>query len=337
MIKNPTYTMKFASLQTGLKPYLIRSWETRHQAIRPRRSANQRRCFTDQDIRRLRLLKHAVDQGHAISAVAPLSDSEIEALLRRPGETAGDRAAPGMEPEKVAGVQQPPSERVVENALSFIMQLDAAALEHELDQAAVDLPRQAFVHEVVWPLFERIGERWRRGQMKIINEHMASVVVRAIMWEMLRSVSPSKAAPLVVVATPVGHWHELGALASALAAAESGWRVAYFGPNLPSEEMAYAVKRLKARALALSLCHLLHDNRLIPELKKLRRLVGDRVPIFLGGPGVRLIQGIKEDIKASIGDDMIAFRKQLEGIAADKENIFHADRHSKDRQRPTSK
>jgi methylmalonyl-CoA mutase cobalamin-binding subunit len=193
--------------------------------------------------------------------------------------------------------------------------LNPAALEQVLTAAAVDLPRQSFLQSVVVPLFERIGELWRRGDLKTINEHMASVVIRTILWDMLRSVHVTKAAPRIIVTTPVGHWHEFGALASALAASESGWRVYYFGPNLPAEEIAYAAKRLEARALSLSLGHRLQDRRLAGELKTLRRLVGGDVTIFIGGAGVASVHTTIVQISAIAGVDLEGFRDKLESLS----------------------
>jgi len=203
----------------------------------------------------------------------------------------------------------------IEKALFHIIRLNPSALEQELNDAAVDMPRQFFLQSVVLPLFERIGALWRRGKLKTINEHMASVVVRAILWDMLRSVHISETAPKIVVATPVGHWHELGALASALAASESGWRVFYFGPNLPADEIAYATKKLNVKALALSLCHQLNDNRLGAELKKIRRLVGNDLSIFIGGAGTESVRKTIMQIRAVSGIDLGGFRDELEALA----------------------
>lgn len=315
MKSNPEYSMKYVALRTGLKPYLIRSWESRHNAICPQRSANKRRCFTDAEIKRLSLLKQAVDQGHTISTVAKMSNDDLVKLLRQesyrvePDGTASDDR-PGQPADDAMTAAS-----IVNQALAYIMQLNASSLERLLNEASIQLSRHAFLQLVILPLFEKIGEQWRAGKMKIINEHMASLIVRSILWDMLRSVDVYEKAPGIVVATPVGHWHEFGALASALAASESGWRVFYFGPNLPCEEVAYAVKRLKAKALALSLCHLLHDNRLITELKKLRRLVGDELNIFVGGPGAAVFREMKVGIDAIVGVDLTEFRKRLERLA----------------------
>lgn len=314
MKETPAYAMKYVALQTGLKPYLIRSWESRYNAICPKRSATRHRCFTSEDIKRLNLLKQAVDQGHTISAVAKMDNDHIMNLLRQGVAVINpDQSSPDMLPAQPSD-HEATAEQIVERALSHIMQLNASSLEHLLNDASMDMSRQSFLQFVILPLFERIGELWRVGKMKIINEHLASLIVRSILWDMLRSVEIAKEAPRIVVATPVGHWHEFGALASALAASESGWRVSYFGPNLPSEELAYAVKRLKAKALAISLCHLLNDNRLLPELKKLRRLVGSEPAIFIGGPGAGNVRKMTVHIDAIVGVDLNEFRKLLEQL-----------------------
>ena len=310
-----TYTIKYVSSKTGLKPYLIRSWEARYQAICPQRSDNNRRCFTDKDVKRLRLLKQAVDEGHPISTVAKMSSDELGRLLERDivkvnADDAIDTgtASSGLAVDAMAAY-------FVEQALFHTTRLNPSALEQVLNDAAVDMPRQSFLQLVVLPLFERIGELWRLGKLKTINEHMASVVVRRILWDMLRSVHLSEAAPRIIVATPVGHWHELGALASALAASESGWHVYYFGPNLPAEEIAYAAKQFSVKALALSLCHLLNDHRLSGELKKLRRLVGNDLAIFIGGPGADSVRQTIAQIKAVSGIDLGGFREKLDVLA----------------------
>jgi MerR family transcriptional regulator, light-induced transcriptional regulator len=318
MAKAPTYTIKYVAHRTGLKPYLIRSWEARYQAVCPQRSSNRRRCFTDSDIQRLRLLKRAVDQGHPISSVANLSEEDLARLLEKSGAaTFAQRAS------RDAAVSLPSShldpDRSVDAALTHINRLDAVSLETVLNDAAVEMPRQAFLQGVVLPVFEKIGDMRRNGKMKIADEHLASVVIRSILWDMLRNADVSKEAPRIVVATPVGHWHEFGALATAVAASESGWRAAYFGPNLPAEELAYAVRRLKAGALALSLCQRVRDNRLAPELRNLRRLVGNRLPIFVSGPGADIVSVRNLRCGVIVAPDLDKFRKGLEKLSATSE------------------
>ena len=90
------------------------------------------------------------------------------------------------------------------------------------------------------------------------------------MW--LRAVVVAETSPKIVVAAPVGQWHETGALVVALTAAESGWSSLYFGPNLPAEEIAAAVeiRNTVAKAIALSISHRIEIASIVRELRKLR-------------------------------------------------------------------
>lgn len=283
-------------------------------AVCPQRSENNRRCFTDDDVRRLALLKKAVDAGHTISSVASLSTDELDQMIgQRLRIAGGDETGPPHSSSAELDWEAQAS-RFVDVALSHTIQIEPAQLEKVLNEAAVDLPRQTFLQSVFLPFFERIGVLWRTGRLKAIHEHMASVIVRAILWEMLRSVETSETAPLIVVATPAEHWHEFGALASALAAAESGMRVAYFGPNLPADEIAYAAKKTRAKAIPLSLCHSIDQGRLILEPKKLRRLVGDGLSMFNGGVGAMKIRSAMGRVNTYIGMGLIEFRDKLESV-----------------------
>ncbi len=310
------YSIKYVCLRTGLKPHLIRSWESRYDAICPRRSASNRRLFSDDDIQRLYLLKLAVASGHTISHVARLSDRDLNRLLAR-----GDRRTEGSDrPPSAVGAAPGDAlpadgQEIVEAALHHIVGLDPAALEKTLNQAAVDLPRQSLLQWVIAPLFARVGQLWRLGKLKAIHEHIASVVVRSMLSQMLRAVVVSENAPRIVVATPVGHWHELGALSAALAASESGWRVVYCGPNLPADEIAYAVVRLQAQALALGIGHALDDNRLAGEVQLLRRLVGDSLPIFVGGGGAARARKTIRRAHATVCHDLGELRDRLDRLS----------------------
>lgn len=66
---------------TGISSHVLRVWERRYSVVEPRRSDSKRRRYTQDDIRRLSLLKTLVDNGHAISSVARLSTAQLEERL----------------------------------------------------------------------------------------------------------------------------------------------------------------------------------------------------------------------------------------------------------------
>ncbi len=309
------HPIKFVAAQTGLKAHNIRSWEDRYCAVTPERTATNRRLYSDDDIRRLSLLKTAVECGHTISSVARLSDSQLMSVIQRNRERSiSPEDGPAEGSSSPARAPNEHYRRVIKDALSHVARLDAFALESVLNDAAVGMPRHAFLQEVIVPLFREIGLLWQSGRLKIINEHMASVVVRAILWDMLRTVELSASAPRIVLATPAGHWHEFGALACALVASESGWQPCYFGPNLPSEEIVYAARKVDANALAIRICHRLNHHKLIGELKRIRRLVEDRLPIFVGGSGVDDLLASNEKIGVIAVNDLNDFRHRIDSM-----------------------
>jgi hypothetical protein len=51
------------------------------------------------------------------------------------------------------------------------------------------------------------------------------------------------------------------------------------------------------------------------ELKKLRRLVGDGLPVFIGGAGAMTIRSTTARLNTFVGIDLIDLRDKLESLA----------------------
>ena len=301
------YTIRYVSTKTGLKPHILRSWESRYDAVCPRRNETNRRLYSESDIRRLQLLRLAVHSGHSISQVAALKDDELAGLNRQEGaldavSTAGDSSGPSEDDTR----------QIVSDALGNIRKLDQSSLEKVLERAAVNLPRSKFLNSVVQPLFKQIGELWASGNLKIINERMATLVARSLLLDILRSVHVTETAPQLVVAAPVGQWHETGALAVALCASESGWRPLYFWPNLPAEEIAAAVKKTKSKAIALSISHRIDITLVKREVRRLRNYCASRVKIYVGGHGILVLNPHIKPIGVRCIESVDELKEELE-------------------------
>jgi DNA-binding transcriptional MerR regulator/methylmalonyl-CoA mutase cobalamin-binding subunit len=293
MDKKGVYAIRYVSQRTGLTPHVIRAWEKRYQAVVPLRSPKNRRLYSEDDVQRLLLLKRVTVEGHNISHVAKLDSSELLELAQQKAST-----IPWALNDNGRHRQQKAAQDYCTECLSAVINLDPDRLNRSYDQAVVDLTRSALLKEVIVPLFEEIGNLWRNGSLKIINEHMATSVTRTLLLNMLRATAVSDKAPRIVIATAVGQWHDMGALTVALTAAEYGWHPLYFGPNLPVEEIAAAVKQSSARAVAISITHLLDQYPLVNELRKLRRYIGNDLILFVGGQAVSSHPQILEEINA---------------------------------------
>jgi DNA-binding transcriptional MerR regulator/methylmalonyl-CoA mutase cobalamin-binding subunit len=270
------YPIRYVAQQTGLSTHVIRIWEKRYQAVVPKRTESNRRMFCGKDIERLRMLKTAVKIGHSISQIASLSSEELMQLVKLNISDAS-RVSTAREPDSLDATY------FYRRSLSAVLNFDAKGLESVLDRAAVHLSKLELIRAVIEPLCQKIGELWEQGKLKVISEHMATTVIQSFLWNLLRSTEVSETSPKIVIATPAGHQHELGALAVALIACESDWQSLYFGPSLPAEEIAAAVTYAEARAVALSITYHEDSHQLNLEIKKLRRYLGDEITIFIGG------------------------------------------------------
>ncbi|MGD8663744.1 MAG: MerR family transcriptional regulator, partial [Desulfobacterales bacterium] len=262
MEQNSIYTIRYVSQRTGLSPHVIRAWEKRYKAVVPQRSPKNRRLYSEKDVQRLQLLKSATDSGHSISQVAQLDTKELLNLTQRGTNLASRKPKNNAPPLPSSAKNAQPIQPSVKNdhckkCLAAVLNLDPDGLERSYDQAAIDLTRPALLREIIVPLFREIGELWQKGSLKIVNEHMATSVTRTFLLNMLRATETTDTAPSIVIATTVGQYHDVGALTVALTAAENGWHPVYYGPNLPAEEIATCAKQSGARAVAVSVTHLL--------------------------------------------------------------------------------
>jgi len=294
--------------RAGLSQHLIRIWERRYAVVQPVRTESNRRLYSEADVTRLALLNRAVHVGHRIGDIATLSTPKLEQLVGK------DFSKPGLARGKGNGTIP----NFVELALSAIVQFDSEELGAILSHAEVDLGQARVLDQVVMPLMEKIGEMWKDGDIRVAHEHMATAVIRNHVGAFLASMRYPANAPSIVVATPAGQLHEVGALVVAVAAALEGWRPVYLGPNLPADEIAGAVQNSSARAVALSLVFPSDDPKLPAELNRLRRLLSDEVSLLIGGRAAETYKDAIDSIHAFRMTDIGGFRRQLDRLRSGK-------------------
>jgi DNA-binding transcriptional MerR regulator/methylmalonyl-CoA mutase cobalamin-binding subunit len=299
--------MRVAARRTGLSPALIRVWERRYGAVTPRRSGTRRRLYNEAEIVRLQLLRDATRAGHAIGQIAHLGDGALRELLSTGPreERVGAASAAGA---------QPSGEDPVEECLAAIRRLEAAHLEAVLSESAALLGQWGMLERVIVPLVQRMGEEWQRGGLRVAAEHVATAAIASLLARWARACDLPEGAPRLLVCTPRGQAHELGALLAAVAANQQGWRVIYLGPNLPAEEIAGAARLRGVRAVALSLVYPEDDPLLSGELRRLRDLLPPGVVLMVGGRAASAYGDLLRSVGAVCLTDLNAMRSQLDAL-----------------------
>ena len=100
----------------------------------------------------------------------------------------------------------------------------------------------------------------------------------------------------MVVTTPAGQRHEIGALAVAITGSHCGWNITYLGPDLPAEEIASSAIRTQASLVSLSLVYPADDPLLPDELRRLKHLLPRQIPVVTGGSAAAAYQKVMDSL-----------------------------------------
>jgi MerR family transcriptional regulator, light-induced transcriptional regulator len=314
-----------AATRTGLSQSVLRAWERRYGAVRPRRSAGGQRLYSDPDVERLRLLRSAVEGGRAIGRIATLPTDELRALVRddRRAQEDGSRGPlPAASEEGPSRDPGPGGEAVFLRAgLASVEALDQGGLERVLRRAAIGLDPARLVEGVVAPLLRKIGESWERGTLSPAGERLASGVVGAFLRGLLETLREEGDVPVMLVATPSGEQHELGALLAGAAGAAAGWHVVALGPNLPPDDIAHAARRTGVSLVGLSVIRPAGEPEDVErQVARLRSLLPPEVTLVVGGAGALSRRAALEETGAEVTAELSVFRDRLRpGILLDVE------------------
>jgi DNA-binding transcriptional MerR regulator/methylmalonyl-CoA mutase cobalamin-binding subunit len=284
------YPIQLVARLTGLSAHVIRIWEQRYRAVEPQRTATKRRLYCQRDIERLNLLRDVTRAGHSIGQIAQLPAEMLDKLVA---------VSPNVEARAPrTAAEAPKSASLVDDCLAAIKSLDPTALDQSLKRGATALGALGLLQRVVAPLAQAIGEMWREGTLTSAHEHFATAVIRGFLGNLAKPFGATDNAPVLVVATPAGQLHELGALLVGAIAANLGWQVTYLGASLPAAEIAGAAQQRHARAVALSLVYPEDDPRLEGELTLLRQSLAAEVKLLAGGGAMRVYRDALERVGA---------------------------------------
>jgi DNA-binding transcriptional MerR regulator/methylmalonyl-CoA mutase cobalamin-binding subunit len=292
------HPIQVVARRTGLSQDVVRIWERRYGAVAPHRSTSGRRFYSDADIERLTLLRRATAAGRRISDVISLSDQELSALVG--ADRAVTAQAHGSATFELGNVSVH-----LAACRKAAHDMQPHALYRALANARVALSIPVLLDELVNALLHEMGEQWKAGSMRICQEHMAVAVVRSFLGELLTSCNRALG-PVLIVTTPSGQYHELGAMMVAVIAASWGWEIVNLGPNTPAAEIAAAAAQTRATAVGLSIVYPPDDAALSGELRTLRRLLAEGTTLLVGGRAAPGYQMLLDEIGA------LCFRSQGE-------------------------
>jgi DNA-binding transcriptional MerR regulator len=216
------FTIQDLENLSGIKAHTIRIWEKRYALLHPSRDANNIRYYSSQDLRKILNVSALIHYGYRISAIAGLSDEEINRLVN--GEATGKEPLP----------------QALRDLKLAMMTFDQGGF----DRTYADLLKRFSFREVFadifLPLLRDIGLMWQTGTIHVGHEHFISNLIKQkilLQIEHLGQVPRRPDGPVFLLFLPLNEVHELGLLYMHYALLAKGATSVYLGPSVPTDDL----------------------------------------------------------------------------------------------------
>ena len=246
------------SRRAGVSTDLLRAWERRYGLLRPTRSEGGFRLYSPQDEQRVALMRDHLERGLSAAQAARVILDEAE---RHPDES-------------------PALARGAESLRQALDALDESAAHTALDTLLANLSLETVLGEVVMPYLHELGERWKRGEASVADEHFASNLLRGRLLGLARGWDRGLG-PRALLACAPGEQHDLALIVFGLALRERGWRITYLGPDTPIDSLENPARTLEPAAVVIAVTN---PERLAGTEASLRK-VARNVPLWIAGAG----------------------------------------------------
>lgn len=266
------YSIKQASIRSGVSVPLIRAWERRYGLVSPKRTPSGYRLYDDQAIATLVRVRELTESGWTASEAS-------RAVLA--GEVPVSPAISVAPPPLTDGAAHAHQAALVERYVTAAADMDIAATGAALDEMFAQGSFEAIVDDLLMPALIALGDAWADGHIDVAAEHAASAAVHrrlSALYEAAASIGD----PLVVVGLPPGSRHEIGALAFAVALRRLGVGVLYLGPDVPVASWVHVMEQNRARVAIMPIVQIV-DRAPALEVAQALREVGSAPVLAVGG------------------------------------------------------
>jgi methanogenic corrinoid protein MtbC1 len=267
------------SARTGVAPDTLRKWEQRYHILQPSRTPGGQRRYSERDVARVEWLRKRLEEGYRIGEAASLLGDDVEPARSKEDQLRG--------------------------ILDTLDHGDTAEIGVRLDQAFALNGVDETLEGVVAPLLEDVGERWKRGELSVADEHLVSEAVRSRLGYLLGDVGGGVRGVAVLACAP-GERHELGLMMATIALRRDGWKVFYLGADTPVDDAIALARRVSARFLGWSVSTPEHGDALEPA---------QDVALVVGGAGAT--PELADRLGATqVGDDLPEIVSALRALSA---------------------
>lgn len=258
-------TIQQLSKEVGVGVDTLRIWERRYGFPRPERDGLGHRCYPQDQVEQLRLVKTLQGLGQRPGQIFTLTPAQRTDLLRQLLQ------------------QQEPVDAGLE---ALITRGTPAQIGLELGARLQQWGLIEFLNQVAVPLVGLLDRGWTEGRISVAREHLVSDELERLLRAALAARVEGGGEAMLFL-TLSGERHKLGLLMAAAWFHALGSRCHLLNEDLPLSEVAPLAAELQVAAVALSFSSHYPARQAKQDLASLRRLLDPRIILIAGGGALR--------------------------------------------------
>ena len=269
------HPIQIVSRRTGLSADVIRAWERRYKAVKPSRSSNGRRLYSDNDVKKLMLLQRIISGGRRIGDIAKLNIKTLEDLVE------SDESATVI---KSSLANRPSTGSVMESfdgCIEAIGELDANKLINLFEVAYQELGPVFLLEDLFAPLVQHVRDECRLGTFRQSQEKFVVELMQSFL--LMNSTKSNKSLNnKILIISPISHNDNLSMLRLSLVCEDSDWMPVYIGTSISADEILFSYEQGRCNLLMVVIDPNGNQQFLPNELRKIRSLIKDDEILIFG-------------------------------------------------------
>ena len=269
------HPIQIVSRRTGLSADVIRAWERRYKAVKPSRSSNGRRLYSDNDVKKLMLLQRIISGGRRIGDIAKLNVKNLEDLVE------SDESATVI---KSSLANRPSTGSVMESfdgCIEAIGELDANKLINSFEVAYQELGPVFLLEDLFAPLVQHVRDECKLGTFRQSQEKFVVELMQSFL--LMNSTKSNKSLNnKILIISPISHNDNLSMLRLSLVCEDSDWMPVYIGTSISADEILFSYEQGRCNLLMVVIDSNGNQQFLPNELRKIRSLIKDDEILIFG-------------------------------------------------------
>jgi len=223
-----SFTIKDLENLSGVKAHTLRIWEQRYGFLRPNRTDTNIRYYSNDQLRTILNVSLLNKYGYKISHINKMTEDEIR--------------------EKIISLnqQQAQQERVVNELVQQMVDMDTAGFENTLSGYILARGIERTITHIIFQFLEKIGILWLTNHINPAQEHLVTNIIRHKLIVGIEGIStPLHSSKTILLFLPETEYHELGLLFIYYLLKNKGVQVIYLGCSVPLSDVSYVVRLKK--------------------------------------------------------------------------------------------